>query len=242
MCHSSLASPDSETQANTLVLITHSATEDLRRFDEMKISKHPFRRTVITSFMLELELPNNILIVDVTIYESCLFKAGLRGAMLDAKTGSPRQPNSLLSLRSILHSLHVPLDFALHNSGNDAFACLLAFQMLVDPKNTQAPPPRVHGHAALTRSMTQGSIPLFSPLLTPPAMAAATIPRPHSASPHFDLGDALAIPRHSLAFSNRLSVGDIQARFSIAGAPDEEGRIKNKTGVLSRSLAHATIG
>jgi len=35
---SSLASPDSETQANTLILVTHSATEDLLRLEEMKIS------------------------------------------------------------------------------------------------------------------------------------------------------------------------------------------------------------
>jgi hypothetical protein len=165
--------------------------------------------------------------------------------MLDAKTGSPRQPNSLLSLRSILHSLHVPLDFALHNSGNDAFGCLLVFQMLVDPKNTQAPPPRVQGHPALTRSMTQGSIPLLSPMLTPPAMAVAAMSRPHSASPqtpHFDMGDGLAIPRLSPTFPNRLSVGDIQARISITGAPDEEGRIKNTPDTLRRTFAHATIG
>ena len=35
----SLASPDSETTANSLVLVTHSAHEDLRRLEEMKISK-----------------------------------------------------------------------------------------------------------------------------------------------------------------------------------------------------------
>lgn len=38
--HSSLASPDSETQANSLVLVSHSATEDLLRLEEMKISTH----------------------------------------------------------------------------------------------------------------------------------------------------------------------------------------------------------
>ncbi len=36
--YSSLASPDSETQANSVVLVTHSATEDLLRLEEMKIS------------------------------------------------------------------------------------------------------------------------------------------------------------------------------------------------------------
>ncbi len=162
--------------------------------------------------------------------------------MLDAKTGSPRQPSSSLSLLSILRSLHVPLDFALHNSGNDAFACLLVFQMLVDPKNTQAPPPRVQQPTPLTRSVTQGSIPLLSPMLTPLAMGMAAVPRPHSASPRtqlFDTRDSQAISRLS---AHRLSVGDINPRISVTDAPDQEGRIKRAPDALSRTIARATIG
>ncbi|KAI0005545.1 hypothetical protein BJV74DRAFT_805145 [Russula compacta] len=222
---SSLASPDSETQVNSLVLVTHSATEDLRRLEEMKI-----------------KLPHNLLIVDVPVYEGCLFKAGLRGAMLDAKTGLPRQPSSLLTLRSILHSLHVLLDFALHNSGNDAFACLLVFQMLVDPKNTQVPPPRMKSAGmALTRSTTHSSLPLLSPMLTPPMMAGATMPRSQSSShvPHLDTGESLTMPRRSPTFPNRLSIGDM---YPNAGAPDEEGRTKDAADSLSTKVAHATIG
>jgi len=218
---SSLASPDSETQANTVILVTHSATEDLLRLEEMKI-----------------KLPHNLLVIDVTVYESCLFKAGLRGAMLDAKTGAPRQPGSLLSLRSILHSLHVPLDFVLHNAGNDAFACLLAFQMLVDPKNTQVPPPRMNPPGmGITKSTTFGSLPLPSPtLLTPPIMAAP-MPRSHSASnlQHFNTGEGLTLPRRSSTYLNRLSMGDVHAS---SGTPDEEGRIND----ASNKLKHASIG
>ncbi|KAI0249519.1 hypothetical protein BJV78DRAFT_1129612 [Lactifluus subvellereus] len=223
---SSLASPDSETQSNSLVLLTHSATEDLRRFEEMKI-----------------KLPHNLLIIDVTVYESCLFKTGLLGAMLDAKTGLPRQPNSLLSLRSILHSLHVPLDFVLHNSGNDAFACLLAFQMLVDPKNTQAPPPRTKPPSiALNSGIIHPSVPLISPMLAPSAMPA--IPRSLSAPqvPHLDIQESLAIPHRSPSFPNRLSMVDTYATNASPGTPDEEGRIIDVPDALSREFARATIG
>jgi len=159
--------------------------------------------------------------------------------MLDAKTGLPRQPNSLLSLRAILHSLHVPIDFALHNSGNDAFACLLVFQMLVDPKNTQVPAPKTNSTGmALTRSAT--SVPFLSPMLNPP-MAVGTMPRSQSASniPNLNIGDSLTIPRKSPTFPNRFSVGDTHAS---AGMPDEEGRIKDTQDSLSGKLAHATIG
>lgn len=218
---SSLASPDSETQANTVILVTHSATEDLLRLEEMKI-----------------KLPHNLLVIDVTVYESCLFKAGLRGAMLDAKTGTPRQPGSLLSLRSILHSLHVPLDFILHNAGNDAFACLLAFQMLVDPKNTQPPAPRVNPPGmGITKSMTFGSLPLPSPTLLAPPIMVAPVPRSYSASniQHLSTGEGLTLPRRSSTSPNRLSTGDVH---ESAGTPDEEGRINDASDKLKR----ATVG
>ena len=158
--------------------------------------------------------------------------------MLDAKTGAPRQPGSVLSLRSLLHSLHVPLDFVLHNAGNDAFACLLAFQMLVDPKNTQLPPPRMNPPAiGITKSMTFGSLPLPSPtLLTPPIMVAP-MPRSHSASniQYLNAGEGLTLPRQSSTSPIRLSTGDVHAS---TGAPDEEGRIND----ASDKLKHATIG
>jgi hypothetical protein len=158
--------------------------------------------------------------------------------MLDAKTGTPRQPGSLLSLRSILHSLHVPLDFVLHNAGNDAFACLLAFQMLVDPKNTQVPAPRMNPPSmGITKSMTFGSLPLPSPtLLTPPIMVAP-MPRSYSASniQYLNTGEGLTLPRRSSTSPNRLSTGDVHGS---AGTPDEEGRINDASDKLKRT----TIG
>jgi hypothetical protein len=179
-------------------------------------------------------------IIDITVYENCLFKAGLRGAMLDANTGLPRQPTSLLSLRGILQSLHVPLDFALHNSGNDAFACLLVFQMLVDPKNTQVPPPRMNTTGMkLARSTTHGSMPFLSPMLHPPIMAMVTMPRSQSTSNILNTGESLVMLRHSPTFLNRLSVGDTNVS---AGIPDEEGRIRDAQDPLSSKFAHATIG
>ena len=39
--HSSLASPDSETVANTLVLVGHGINGDLKHMHEMKISARP---------------------------------------------------------------------------------------------------------------------------------------------------------------------------------------------------------
>jgi hypothetical protein len=159
--------------------------------------------------------------------------------MLDAKTGAPRQPGSLLSLRSILHSLHVPLDFVLHNAGNDAFACLLAFQMLVDPKNTQVPTPRMNPPPiGITKSMTFGSLPLPSPTLLVTPMMVAPMPRSHSASnfQHLSTGEGLNLLRQSSTSPNhRLSTGDVHAG---AGAPDEEGRIDG----APDKLKPATVG
>jgi hypothetical protein len=158
--------------------------------------------------------------------------------MLDAKTGAPRQPGSLLSLRSILHSLHIPLDFVLHNAGNDAFACLLAFQMLVDPRNTQVPPPRVNPPTiGITKSMTFGSLPLPSPTLLVPPIMVAPMPRSLSAShlQHLSAGEGPTSPRRSLTSPNRLSMGDVHAS---AGAPDEEGRI----GDAPDKLKPTTVG
>jgi hypothetical protein len=163
--------------------------------------------------------------------------------MLDAKTGLPRQSNSLLSLRSILHSLHVPLDFALHNSGNDAFACLLAFQMLVDPKKTQVPPPRTKlPSIALNSGIIHASVPLVSPISAPSTMPS--LPRSLSAPqvPHLDVRKSLATPHRSPSFPNRLSMADMYATNGSPGTPDEEGRTIDVPDALSSKFARATIG
>ncbi|KAI0050582.1 hypothetical protein FA95DRAFT_1513754 [Auriscalpium vulgare] len=236
---SSLASPDSETLANSLVLVSHAVSEDLRRFEEMRI-----------------KLPHNVLIIDVPTFEACLFKAGLRGAMLDAKSGTPRLPNTMLSLRSLLHSLSLNIDYALHNAGNDAFACLLALQLLLDPKSTTLPLPRVRNSTnPYTPSISRSPAPLFvSPVLTPPLMSASR-PWSHSASPqaaaaqdHIGLGENMP-GRRSPHTSSKFLAPDRTMRRLSALPTEEHGRITYKRSAsasalegLTGGLARATIG
>ncbi|KAJ7714058.1 hypothetical protein B0H16DRAFT_530991 [Mycena metata] len=93
---SSLASPDSETIPNTLVLVAHGISGDLARMEEMRI-----------------KLPHNMLILDTASFERSLFAAGHRPAMVDPHTSSPGNPKarthgSMLSLENVLRSLPAP--------------------------------------------------------------------------------------------------------------------------------------
>ncbi|PCH34289.1 hypothetical protein WOLCODRAFT_148353 [Wolfiporia cocos MD-104 SS10] len=117
----SLASPDSEDVANTLVLVAHGASGDLSRLREM-----------------DIQLPSNVLIIDTSSFERQLYKQGLRDPMQD-RSGSPRKTSSTISLGRLLDSLGVDVNCKLHNAGNDAFLALLAFQLLLDPDNTKVP-------------------------------------------------------------------------------------------------------
>jgi len=153
---SSLASPDSETTANSLVLVAHGAHGDLSRLEEMKI-----------------RIPHNVLVVDTASYERALYSGGHRGIMLDPKTNKSRAHGSTLSLENMLRSFTIPPltpptpsttvtpdspplsgsptslpapqaplilpNITMHNAGNDAFMCLFGLQMLLDPAHTQAP-------------------------------------------------------------------------------------------------------
>jgi hypothetical protein len=49
--HSSLASPDSEITANSLVLVAHGASGDLSRLEEMKISNHTIPRLSMPTYL-----------------------------------------------------------------------------------------------------------------------------------------------------------------------------------------------
>lgn len=80
------------------------------------------------------ELPNNIVILDIAYLERALFTSGERGPMRDRKTGGARLPESLLSLRGLLHSLGMDPSCVLHNAGNNACLTLVAFQRMIDPK------------------------------------------------------------------------------------------------------------
>ncbi|KAK2462867.1 hypothetical protein APHAL10511_005065 [Amanita phalloides] len=140
---SSLATPDSETHANELVLVGHGIHGDLQRLEEMKI-----------------RIPHNILLVDTAAYERVLYTSGRRGIMVDPRTNKPRSPGSTLSLENLLRSVntvtpsdgsdekhrspspsHLP-NCILHNAGNDALMCLVALQILLDPTGTQIPSPK----------------------------------------------------------------------------------------------------
>jgi hypothetical protein len=176
--YSSFASPDSETTANSLVLVAHGISGDLSRLEEMKISTsfyHSSSQQIASPIPLrQLELPHNVLILDTASYERALYSGGHRGIMIDPKTNKSRIHGSTLSLENMLRSfatspttststspspqdespsppsttpsptssqaLNVLLsNITMHNSGNDAFMCLLGLQMLLDPTHTQIP-------------------------------------------------------------------------------------------------------
>ncbi|KAF8514283.1 hypothetical protein JB92DRAFT_2919913 [Gautieria morchelliformis] len=134
---SSLASPDSETVPNQLVLVAHGIGGGLERLADLKV-----------------KLPNNILIIDTATFERQLFAKGKRGAMIDTHTNKPRAPGTTLSLRKTLYSLNADLGCAWHCSGNDAFGTLLALQLLLQPENT--PIPVVRTKRSATHSPTPG--------------------------------------------------------------------------------------
>ncbi|KIL71305.1 hypothetical protein M378DRAFT_6095 [Amanita muscaria Koide BX008] len=138
---SSLASPDSEVQANDLVLVAHGISGDLQRLEEMKI-----------------KIPHNVLILDTSVHERALYASGQRETMIDPRTNKERVSGSTLSLENLLRSFNwsdsnkgnanvgpvqTPLpNCVLHNAGNDALMTLFALQMLLEPTGTQVPVPK----------------------------------------------------------------------------------------------------
>lgn len=89
--------------------------------------------------------------------------------------GKPRAPKTTISLPAALASLGVDARWSFHNSGNDAFSCLLVLQMLIDRDNTKAPIPSIphrgkiaEGNIPRLRSPgpmgmpTYGSLPIIS--------------------------------------------------------------------------------
>jgi len=144
---SSLSSPDSDTKANDLVIIAHGAHSDIKRMTEMGI-----------------KLPSNVHIIDTASFERELFSGGHRGPMVDSY-GKPRAPKSTISLPAALASLEVDARWNFHNSGNDAFSCLLLLQMLIDRGNTKPPMPAIPRRgrgvgvdALRTRTLSTGPI------------------------------------------------------------------------------------
>ncbi|KAG6883997.1 hypothetical protein C0993_002222, partial [Termitomyces sp. T159_Od127] len=171
---SSLASPDSETTPNTLVLVAHGITGDLARLEDMKI-----------------KIPHNILTIDTAIFERVLHSSGARGIMLDPRTNQPRAHGSTLSLENALRSLpaaphHHPV--TMHNAGNDAYMALYLLQALLDPA-TQPPAPKakVKGRPGVSGRGAGGVIPMMVP-------SPLVIPRPLSMSILMDSNNPTSTP------------------------------------------------
>ena len=77
--------------------------------------------------------------------------------------GKPRAPKTTISLPAALASLGVDARWSFHNSGNDAFSCLLLLQTLIDRGNTKPPIPviprrgrNVEANALRTRTLSAG--------------------------------------------------------------------------------------
>lgn len=153
---SSLASPEHESIANTLVILTIG---DSSRLGDLK----------------NVHIPSNCLIIDVSNLERSLYQASLTPtSSVNAATGvsgaaaggsssgsgnsdprnpagvvlrnSSRQPNTQhqaapLSLKGMCNQLKIPMPYhiPLSNSGNAAFYLLLLFQLLVD-RDASIPP------------------------------------------------------------------------------------------------------
>ncbi|CAG7853858.1 SubName: Full=Uncharacterized protein {ECO:0000313/EMBL:CCA70136.1} [Serendipita indica DSM 11827] len=116
----SLASPDSQTQANDLVLVAHGISGDLKRLNE-----------------LQIRLPSNVLILDTSSFERELFRIGKGATTTDTATRQSRQAGSTLSLSNLLRSLNADTaTFRFHNSGNDSFGALMCLQLLLEQNTT----------------------------------------------------------------------------------------------------------
>jgi len=120
---SSLASPESEMVPNDLILVAHGISGDLERLNELKV-----------------KLPKNMLLLDTATFERMMFNTGQRGVMME-HDNQPRIPGNTLSLGNTILSFGATIPCTLHNAGNDAFLCLLALQLLLQPEGVVIPKP-----------------------------------------------------------------------------------------------------
>ncbi|KIJ53700.1 hypothetical protein M422DRAFT_73927 [Sphaerobolus stellatus SS14] len=153
----SLIGPDSETSSNQLVLVVHGKENGIEYMGNLNI-----------------KLPHNVITINTASFERGLFNKGHRGPMVDGRTGIPRKPSTILSLKNTLRSLYANLACEWNCSGNDAFACLLVLQLLVNSDAIQIPRirsqtilrPFTMMHPANT-GHTSGSTPRINPPLIP---------------------------------------------------------------------------
>ncbi|KAF5384712.1 hypothetical protein D9757_006191 [Collybiopsis confluens] len=190
---SSLASPDSETLPNALVLVMHGASGDLARLEDMKI-----------------KLPHNMLVIDTATFERRLYNAGRRPLMIDPKTGKERQPGSTLSLENLLRSFTstsqkdsiVLPNIKFHNSGNDAFMCLFALQMFIEPKGLSVPTPKRTNHL-------RSGVAIVPTIMQAPMLPELRI----SSTGHSGYATFGGLPTPGLTPGNRSSMYDLASEF-----------------------------
>ncbi|KAJ9116419.1 hypothetical protein QFC22_004861 [Naganishia vaughanmartiniae] len=191
---STLSSPESDSQPNTLVIV---AIGEASRLHDLH----------------NVHIPANVMIIDLPHFERCLFRmstqshgpsgsnspnspagsalgengnngggrpAGLRHyrskSFNHLQSQPQRDPAQLLSLRGMLSQLSIPVphQIPISNSGNTAFYVLLLFHMLIDK---ECSPP-----AVLTQQPTQQSAVQGMP--QPPMY-------PHMVYPHFQIYPAM---------------------------------------------------
>ena len=78
--------------------------------------------------------------VSASIIEMQLYRRSVRPLMLRSGRLRLREDPGQLSLTALLRSLGVNIKCTMHNAGNDAYASLLALQLLLDPRPTPIPP------------------------------------------------------------------------------------------------------
>jgi hypothetical protein len=95
-----------------------------------------------------------MLLLDTAVFERQLFNTGLRGVQRDA-SGNVRQTGSTLSLGKVIQSFGFAPPSTLHNAGNDAFTCLLALQLLLEPEGLVIPVPTPRAVRGRTQDVAQ---------------------------------------------------------------------------------------
>lgn len=214
---SSMLSPESETMSNSLVLVGHGVSSDLRRLEEMRI-----------------KIPHNVLVIDTSAYERQLYDSGLRGNMLDP-FGNPRTKGSTLALTNLLQSLGVDQQQTMHNSGNNSWLTLLALQLLLDPENTKMPDMRgrtlrqnvLHNAkrpgTASPASMIPSPMPMYGMMPMAPSMMYPMPSISPSLSPDVFVDSESSSRRSPGYFPNQLPPGGARPRKS-SGLVPADGR------------------
>jgi len=177
---------------------------------------------------LLVEIPLNVLTIDIATYEKQLFKSGQRGMLLDPSSRS-RAQGSTLSLANMVGTLGVDVQCTMHNSGNDAFMGLLVFQLLLDRDNTRIPTPRtskLQTGLAMGLKRSSPGVPFISFTPSPtesfPSFMRPSSSRSPSASPRTpdgyfeqDFYSSRRSPGHSPGNSPGRPSGSLKSRSTV---------------------------